>query len=70
MKVKIETWTRNKAARRVTRFLERPAFDDAAEESARHVLKAIRAKGNAAIFPDLKIETPYVVVKLQRGEAR
>jgi histidinol dehydrogenase len=67
MKVKIETWTRNKAARRVTRFLERPAFDDAAEESARHVLKAIRAKGNAAI---VKYAKEFDGVELTAGTLR
>ncbi len=49
MKVRIESWTRRKGSRVVTRFLQRPAFDEAAEAAARKVLKAVRTKGNAAV---------------------
>ncbi|MDP6491316.1 MAG: histidinol dehydrogenase [Kiritimatiellia bacterium] len=49
MKVRIESWTRKKGSRVVSRFLQRPAFDTAAESAARKVLKAIRSNGNAAV---------------------
>jgi len=67
MKVRIETWARKKGSRVVARFLERPAFDEAAEASARKVLKAIRKDGNAAV---VKFARQFDGVELTAGTLR
>ncbi|MBL7076314.1 MAG: histidinol dehydrogenase [Kiritimatiellae bacterium] len=67
MKVRIESWTRKKAPRTVTRFLQRPAFDEAAEVAARKVLKAVRSDGNAAV---VKFAKQFDGVELTPGTLR
>ncbi len=67
MTVRIELWSRKKGARVVARFLQRPAFDEAAEASARKVLKAIRANGNAAV---VKYAKEFDGVELTAGTLR
>jgi len=51
----------------ITRFLQRPAFDEAAARSARKVLKAIRADGNAAV---VKYAKQFDGVELTPGTLR
>jgi histidinol dehydrogenase len=67
MKVRIESWTRKKGSRVVSRFLQRPAFDPAAENAARKVLKAVRASGNAAV---VKYAKEFDGVELTPGTLR
>ncbi len=72
MKVRIESWTRTKGSRVVSRFLQRPAFDPAAESVARKVLQAIRADGNAAVVAYAKefdgVELTPGTLRVKRAE--
>jgi len=47
--VPLVNWSSRRPAARVARFLERPAVDPAAEETARTVLADIRKRGDAAV---------------------
>ncbi|NQU40152.1 MAG: histidinol dehydrogenase [Lentisphaerae bacterium] len=67
MKVRMALWARHKGSRLVDQFLQRPAFDPAAETAAREVLQAIRAKGNAAI---VKYAAEFDGVALTAGTLR
>ncbi|MBN1675415.1 MAG: histidinol dehydrogenase [Kiritimatiellae bacterium] len=50
LNVRIAKWAPETPSDVVTAFLERPAFDPAAEETAREVLAQVRARGDAAVL--------------------
>jgi histidinol dehydrogenase len=50
MSVKIEKWSVERGSPAVERFLQRPAFDPAAEKAAAEILAAVRRRGNAAVL--------------------
>lgn len=54
MLVRIEKWTPRNRSEAVEAFLNRPAFDPAAEEAARKALADIRARGDEAVAECVK----------------
>lgn len=65
MSVKIIKWSESEKPSIVTRFLERPAFSDEAEDVARKVLAEIKKDGNKAIT---KYAEKFEKVKLKTSE--
>jgi len=54
MSIKTVKWSPGSTSRPVQRLLERPAFDEAAEEAARGILEDIRRNGNRAVAKYVK----------------